>query len=149
MSDRAMPSYDGTCHCGALGFRYRTALPPASWPVRACQCSFCRLHSALSTSDPAGLLEFVERATGAHNVYRFGRKITDFLLCRHCGAYLGAAMQAGGKRFGIVNARVLLALAADLPAAVPMSYDGEDAASRTKRREARWTPVTGETWWAR
>ena len=50
--------YLARCHCGAFSARYRSALAPAAWSVRACQCSFCRAHGALTTSDPAGSLEF-------------------------------------------------------------------------------------------
>lgn len=57
-----MSEYVARCHCGALMACYRTALPPCNWHIRACQCSFCRTHSALSTSDPAGLLYIL-----AHN----------------------------------------------------------------------------------
>ena len=27
--------YQGQCHCGAVGFRYRTEIDPADWSVRA------------------------------------------------------------------------------------------------------------------
>jgi hypothetical protein len=71
--------YLARCHCGALTARYRTAIAPAAWPVRACQCSFCRSHGALSTSDPAGVLEF--RSTDPTRVqrYRFGGRTADFM----------------------------------------------------------------------
>ena len=50
--------YLARCHCGVLTARYRTAVAPEDWSVRACQCSFCRGHGAQMTSDPAGSLEF-------------------------------------------------------------------------------------------
>jgi hypothetical protein len=46
--------YLARCHCGALTARYLTAVPIDAWSVRACQCSFCRAHAVLSTSDSAG-----------------------------------------------------------------------------------------------
>lgn len=55
--------FEGACHCGAIGYLYRTALDPERWNVRACQCSFCRAHAARTTSDPAGSVQFRERAT--------------------------------------------------------------------------------------
>ena len=51
--------YKGSCHCGAIAYTFRTAVEPAQWSVRACQCSFCRAHDALSTSDPNGQITFV------------------------------------------------------------------------------------------
>ncbi len=76
--------YLARCHCGALTARYRTAIPPVEWAVRACQCSFCRSHGAIATSDPEGLLEF--RGTDPTQVqrYRFGGRTAEFLVCREC-----------------------------------------------------------------
>src|SRR5688572_16101991 len=90
--------HEGHCHCRAIGFRYRTALAPKDWVIRACQCSFCRAHAALSTSDPAGTLEFMEYAAAAHR-YQFGLKTADFLLCGNCGTYVGAMTRAGRTHF--------------------------------------------------
>jgi len=134
-------SYEATCHCKAIGYLYLTARAPGEWTIRACQCSFCRAHAALSTSDPAGSLEFFEHARGALQRYQFGRKTADFLLCRNCGAYIGAMMQSGSRAFGVVNVRVLLAVAEQLPPASPMEYGNESMAERLARREARWTPI--------
>jgi hypothetical protein len=109
--------------------------------IRACQCSFCRTHAGLSTSDPAGSLEFVERVPPALQRYRFGRGTADFLLCRTCGAYIGAMMRSESKGFGIINVRVLHSLLEHLPAALPMEYENEELAERLARRESRWTPI--------
>jgi len=96
----------------------------------------------LSTSDPAGSLEFRELSPGALHRYRFGQRTADFLFCRRCGIYVGATMESNGRRFGIINVRVLdPVVAAALPDAVPMDYDGEHAAQRLARREQRWTPM--------
>ena len=133
--------YEGSCHCRAIGFRYSTALAPESWTIRACQCTFCRTHAALSTSDPDGSLEFVAHIPRDLNRYRFGHKTADFLVCRTCGAYIGATMESGGKGFGIVNVRVLQSIIARLPGATPMRYEDEGASERTARRVSRWTPL--------
>lgn len=134
--------YLGSCHCGAIGFRYRTAQSPDQWSIRACQCSFCRAHAALSTSDPAGSIEFRGSGDGALQRYRFGQRTADFLLCRECGVYLGALMETPGGMYGIVNANALRPIP-DLPAvAAPMDYGAESASQRTGRREQRWSPAT-------
>jgi hypothetical protein len=138
-----MPTYDGQCHCGALAFRYHTALPVERWQVRACQCSFCRRHAALTTSDPAGLLEFRIAAPDAVQRYRFGLRTADFLLCRHCGVYIGAQIDTGRGSFGIINTRALAPGGAAPPPATPVSYQAEDAKQRLLRRAERWTPLTG------
>lgn len=133
--------YEGKCHCGAIGFAYRTAQPPRAWSVRACQCSFCRAHSALSTSDPAGTLTFRESSAGAARRYRFGQRTADFLLCPGCGVYIGASIETPRGRFGIINVNALAAVPAELSAVVPMSYADETIEQRIARREARWTPL--------
>jgi hypothetical protein len=133
--------HEGKCHCRAIGFLYRTSLAPKDWVIRACQCSFCRTHAALSTSDPAGFLEFVDRAPPALHRYQFGRRTADFLLCHNCGAYIGAMTSTGNGHFGIVNARVLHSLAEQLPEPIPVDYESESLAERLGRREKRWTPM--------
>ena len=138
---RQTNSYEGRCHCGAIGFGYRSALPVERWSVRACQCTFCRAHDALSSSDPSGELVFSEHETGVLQRYRFGGKTAEILICGRCGVYLGAQMRAGARLLGIINLRALRDVPKDLPAATPMSYEGEDADSRRERRLARWTPM--------
>jgi hypothetical protein len=124
-----------------LAFRYRTALPVQRWQIRACQCSFCRRHAALSTSDPGGLLEFHITGRDALHRYRFGLRTADFLLCAHCGVYIGAQIDTGRGTFGIINTRALAPVSAAMPAASAVSYDAEDPAARLSRRATRWTPL--------
>jgi hypothetical protein len=133
--------YEGRCHCEAIGFTYRTALPGDRWSIRACQCTFCRLHDALSTSDPQGGLEFSIRDSGQLQHYRFGGRTADFLLCRRCGVYVGAQMIAGDRALGIINVHALRESPPGRPPAVAMSYDGESTSERQERRMQRWTPV--------
>jgi hypothetical protein len=136
-----LQDYEGRCHCGAIGLTYRTALAGDRWSIRACQCTFCRLHDALSTSDPQGSLDFTIREPELLQRYRFGGRTADFLLCRRCGVYLGAQMVADGRAWGIVNVHALREPPSQLPLAVAMSYDGEGASERQERRLRRWTPV--------
>ena len=133
--------YKGVCHCSAVGFIYRTALAPEQWPIRACQCTFCRMHAALATSDPRGSLEFVEHMPAALSRYQFGRKTADFLVCRNCGAYIGAMMRSGSEAFGIINVRVLHTLFDRLQEAQAMDYENEGLAERVARRASRWTRI--------
>jgi len=35
--EKSMTIYAGQCHCGAIGFRFLTAMPPSNWAIRACQ----------------------------------------------------------------------------------------------------------------
>ena len=113
--------YLARCHCGALTARYRTAIPPAEWAVRACQCSFCRSHGSMATSDPQGLLEFRSTDTTQVQRYRFGGRTADFLICRERGVYVGVQMESDKGRFGVLNVLTLRPLLAS-PAAEPMDY---------------------------
>ena len=139
-------TYDGGCHCGAIGFRYTTALAPPQWSIRACQCRFCRLHDALSSSDPGGSLEFIADNAGHLQRYRFALQTADFLLCGRCGVYVGAVIETASGRFGIINTHALATQPPDIARVAPISYDGEDTGGRVSRREERWTPVTGVPW---
>ena len=135
-------TYTGSCHCGAIGYRLHTAIPPSEWSVRACQCTFCRNHDALSTSDPAGRIEFQYRNTEKLQRYRFGLKTADFLLCRNCGVYIGAFIETPTGEFAIINTHSLKPQPDDMAAVQPISYDGEKTGGRIKRREERWTPAS-------
>jgi hypothetical protein len=136
--------YRGECHCVAIGYAFRTRKPPSTWTVRACQCSFCRAHAVMTTSDPDGTLEFVTRDAGALHRYRFGLHTADFLICRNCGVYIGALMRGAQGRFGIINLHTLRVPVVELSASSPRDYGGEDAGSRNARRERQWTPIIGE-----
>ncbi len=133
--------YPGSCHCGEIGFHYHTAQPPDEWGIRACQCSFCRAHGALSTSDPDGRIEFLRSGSGALNRYRFGLRITDFLLCRACGVFIGAVMETPNGVFGIINVNALRPQPTTMAAVMPMEYGSESLEQRMSRREKRWSPV--------
>ena len=64
----------GGCHCGNIRVAYRTAKPVAEWPIRACQCSFCRKHGVRATGDPDGLLE-IAIADEAKVIERIRKKL--------------------------------------------------------------------------
>jgi hypothetical protein len=138
-------AYRGSCHCGALTYFYDTELPPEAWPIRACQCSFCRAHGASSTSDPRGTIAFHAEPPDRLRRYRFGHRVTQFLLCAECGVYVGAVTEISGSLFAIINTNALRAPPAGLKPAMPVDYEGESAEMRTERRRSRWTPCAGIT----
>jgi hypothetical protein len=135
-----MQAYLGGRHCGALQFRYATALLPVQWEVRACQCSFCRAHGGLTT-DPAGTLSLTSTDESVLQRYRFGTGITEFWICRRCGMYIAATMEG----FGVINVRALHSVPPDLPEPIPMQYGEESREGRRERRVARWTALTAPT----
>jgi hypothetical protein len=135
-------SYEGRCHCGSIGFTFRTSRAPEQWSVRSCQCSFCRSHGARTTSDPQGSVAFQIAVASKLQRYRFGTRSTDFMVCTDCGVYLAALLTSGRGQFATLNINTIYT-ELDTPQAVPVWYDGEPLEERRSRREERWTPVTG------
>lgn len=133
-----MTTYAGGCHCGDLTIEYTTALQPDEWPLRECQCSFCRKHAMLSTSDPNGEALIVVRDPTSLRRYRFATGVTDFLICANCGVYIGATVMSDG--WAVLNARAMNC-ASDLVArsAEPRVFDHESADERMARRVQMWS----------
>ena len=136
-------SHAGGCHCGNLRYTLDTQLALAALPLRACQCSFCRLHGARSTSDANGRTRFQVRDASRLTRYRFGLRTADFLICAQCGIYAGALMREGDAQWAIVNANTLDDVAQLTQDVAPMDYAGENAAQRLARRKQRWSPAEG------
>ena len=99
----------------------------------------------VSTSDPAGSLEFRSADPARVQRYRFGGRTADFLICRECGVYVGVQMETDKGRFGVLNVLSLRPPITDLAAPQPMEYGAESAEGRRLRREARWTPLAAES----
>ena len=133
----------GSCHCGAVTVVFVTTHALTDLPLGRCDCSFCRRHGARTVADPDG--ELVIRAPkGGLSRYRFGLKITDFLLCATCGVYVAPLMTIEGRDYASLNVNMLDARDGLDPAPPLASYGGETAEARTARRRARWTPARGE-----
>lgn len=131
----------GGCHCRSIEVAFETALDPTALPLRACQCSFCRRHGGITTSDPAGRLVVEVREPEHLQRYRFALGITDFLICRTCGVYVAAVMQAAGRPLGVLNVNVLDDRAAFARPPAPMEYGAEKVEDREARRAKVWMPV--------
>jgi len=131
--------FEGSCHCGAIGFTFGSRSNPESWRIRACQCSFCRRHGARTTADPEGHVSFhIGDETKLHR-YRFGLQTADFLVCRVCGVYLAAVIASPRGRFATLNVNTIDGVSTGH--AKPTSYDGETSEQRQRRRTRQWTPV--------
>ena len=137
-----MNEYEGRCHCGAIGWRYRTALVPSDWPVRSCQCTFCRSHQTRCTSDPNGSVEFDIVEPALLKRYSFGLRTAEFLVCSECGNYIGALATADETPVATLNLNVLRTPVSGLSEPDSAHYEAEDSRSRIERRKVRWTPVT-------
>lgn len=129
-ANQSRSSIRGTCHCGALSVSYRYT---GALTGRACQCSFCRRHGAVTASDPAGRVRFLIRENTLQR-YQFAGKQTDFMICSRCGCYLGAMMEGP---YACVNLTCCLVSAP----AEPMDYQSESPAEKRERRRQRWSPA--------
>lgn len=131
----------GSCHCGAVHVALEPSRAAADLPLRACQCGFCRRHGARTTSDPESRL-FVAAAPGAVSIYRFGRQVSDVVICRDCGCYIASMIEGPSGKLATLNVA-----GTDLEgfagrAAEPATYEDETDEDRLARRLARWTPTT-------
>jgi hypothetical protein len=133
----------GGCHCGNLGVVLESERDPRTLPLRACQCSFCRRHGAVTTADARGLLRVTVADEAKLVRYRFALGITEFLVCRACGVYVAAIMPGQGGTLAVVNVHAFDDPAPFARPAEPMDYGAETAEERTARRVERWMPVTG------
>jgi hypothetical protein len=135
-------TFAGRCHCGNAEVVFETVHPPGEVKLRACGCSFCRLHGSTAVTDPAGRLEIHLRDPGQVSRYRFALRTADFLVCRTCGVYVAAVCLIDGAHCATLHANVLERRAAFTQAPVPVDYDGEDAVTRIARRRRSWTPAS-------
>jgi hypothetical protein len=130
----------GSCHCGAIRASLATAKPAAELQLRACQCSFCTRHGAMTVSDPAGRATFeIDRAALAR--YQFDTRTGTSLICARCGMYAGVILEDGGKVWSALNARGLAIPEFAGRTPEPVVYEGETPAARIARRKQKWTPT--------
>ena len=137
---RTFHTFEGRCHCGAIGFILHASQAPAQWAVRACQCSFCRGHGARTTADANGSVTFQIGDASKLTRYRFGTRSADFLVCGECGVYVAALITSSRGQFATLNINTIRP-PLNVPQPEPVSYDEESAEQRQARREQRWTPV--------
>jgi hypothetical protein len=131
----------GRCHCGNLTLTLETQHDPEELPVWTCNCSFCRLHGARTTSDPEGRVSIRIREPAEVSRYRFGLATADFLVCRRCGVYLAAVIPADHRAYASVNVTALDAADRFTRSPVTVAYPDESASERRTRRRSNWTPV--------
>ena len=131
--------FQGSCHCGNIRFVFSTAKAAAELPKRACQCSFCRQHGRVSTSDPDGHLRVIIGNEADVSRYRFGHRTADFLICRVCGLVPVVISEADGGTIGLVDVKMMPDFPWSADELKAHDFDGETGDNRMARREANWT----------
>lgn len=129
----------GACHCGKVRFEFRTAMSPAEFTPRACDCSFCLKHGASYLSDPDGSVSIQAKGSDTIGEYRQGSGSARFLVCRSCGVLVAVVFDGDAGRYGAVNSRCIEdGVVFGVPQVVsPQKLSGEEK----RRRWAKlWTP---------
>jgi hypothetical protein len=137
-----MAEHRGGCHCGNLRLSLRLTQPPEEVGLRACSCSFCRAHNTRTTSDPGGSVDIHAADWSLVERYRFGTGTAEFLICRHCGVYIGATGETDAGTRAVINTNCLDDRAAFTRQPNPVDHTGEATPERLGRRAANWTPAT-------
>lgn len=134
-----MKIFEGGCHCGNLSYVFEASAGLDVLGLRADMCGFCQAHGARNTSDPNGTMRIKVRDKALLERYRFALKTADFLVCKRCGVYIGAALE---DKWFTVNVNTFKERPAlDFPIE-PRDFDAEDVLTRIARRKRTWTPVT-------
>lgn len=99
-----MPTYSGSCHCGAVRF---TAEADLTKPVMSCNCSMCGRAGWLLTFVPAAAFT-LEAGADSLTDYQFHKRHLHHTFCKVCGvrAFSSGVAPDGGETFG-VNVRCL------------------------------------------
>jgi hypothetical protein len=96
-----MPSYRGSCHCGAIQFQIEAEISD----VYTCDCSLCSRKNALMTTvheDNFLLLAGEDKLS----LYQWNAKIARHYFCSVCGIYPFHRKRSMPDRYGI-NVRCL------------------------------------------
>jgi hypothetical protein len=131
----------GGCHCGNIQVRLRLSKPPEDNPLRACTCSFCRSHRPRIVADREGLFEVWADDWSLVEIYRFGTRTCDFLICRRCGVFIAAVTETAEGTRAVVNANCLNDRERFTSAPAVHNFDGETSETRSARHAANWMPA--------
>ncbi|MGH8402005.1 MAG: GFA family protein, partial [Gammaproteobacteria bacterium] len=102
-----MHKINGGCHCGNILVELELAHAPENYNPRACDCDFCRKHSAAYVSDPQGSLSCRINDERYCGWYRQGSGIAEFLICTHCGVLVAVLYRNDGQLHAAVNAKAI------------------------------------------
>jgi hypothetical protein len=130
----------GSCHCGNISFRLDWQPEPTEIPARACSCSFCVKHGGVWTACPTGALVVEIKDESRVSKYCFGTKTANFHVCAVCGAVPVVTSVIDGRTYAAVNVNAMEAVDPMLLKRAPVTFDGEDEASRLRRRAKGWIP---------
>jgi hypothetical protein len=76
-----MPTYKGSCHCGAVTYDVTMDAPKKAF---ACNCSICSRTGSLLAFVPASAFSLVSGADALRD-YQFGKRRIHHKFCGTCG----------------------------------------------------------------
>jgi len=96
-----MQEYTGSCHCGAVHFRFQSD-QDLSQGLR-CNCSLCQRKGAAMTVEAVAPDQVQIEASSHLGLYQFGTKTAKHYFCQQCGIYTfhETARQPGYYRFNL------------------------------------------------
>ena len=130
----------GACHCGNISFVLDWRPEPAEIPARACTCSFCTKHGGVWTSCPSGSLRVAVKDRSRLSTYAFGTRTAEFHVCANCGIVPVVTSRLDGREYAVVSVNAFDGVEPSLLRRSPISFDGEDQATRLARRKRNWIP---------
>lgn len=101
------PTYQGSCHCGAVRYEVTMATPDKAY---ACNCSICSRAGWLLTFTPADTFKLIAGEEHLKD-YQFGKRHIHHLFCDTCGVRpFSRGAHPGGGEMVAVNLRCLSGL---------------------------------------
>ena len=137
--------HSGGCHCGNIHVLLQLSKAPEENSVRTCTCSFCRSHAPRMISDPTGALEVSADDWSLVELYRFGTRTADFIICRRCGVFIAVISDLETAPRAVVNVNCLDDRTRFTAPATLHEFQGETLEARTSRRAANWMPAVVRT----
>lgn len=128
----------GKCHCGNIAFQLDWRGEAAEIPARACGCSFCTKHGGVWTSNPGAALIVAVGDPALVSEYAFGTRSATFHVCARCGTVPLVTSEIDGRLYAVVNVNALEDVDPARLRRAPVSFEGEDIASRLARRKRNW-----------
>jgi hypothetical protein len=111
-----MPTYQGSCHCGAVRFEITADLEAFT----TCDCSLCRKKNAVVAKVHESGFRLLA-GEGQLTLYQWNLRIAKHYFCRICGIYTFHRMRSAPDSYGInVNC-----LDADLSHVPVIAVDGK------------------------
>ena len=128
----------GQCHCGNIAFELDWRGDASEIPARACGCSFCTKHGGVWTSNPGSTLIVSVGDPALVSKYVFGTRSATFHVCARCGTVPLVTSEIDHRLYAVVNVNALENVDPARLRRAPMSFEGEDIASRLARRKRNW-----------